>query len=70
MKPVWTLLLLLLVGTYGQTTVEIEGTVSADAVVHLPWEQHFLHLNAILALIGAPVVIALLLFNSSLRGST
>ncbi|MEM9233054.1 MAG: iron ABC transporter permease [Pseudomonadota bacterium] len=44
--------------------------VSADAVVHLPWEQHFLHLNAILALIGAPVVIALLLFNPSMRGSS
>ena len=43
--------------------------VSADAVVHLPWEQHFLHLNAILALVGAPVVIALLLFSPSLKGS-
>ncbi|MEM9618893.1 MAG: iron ABC transporter permease [Pseudomonadota bacterium] len=43
--------------------------VSADAVVHLPWEQHFLHLNAILALVGAPVVIMLLLFSPSLRGS-
>lgn len=42
--------------------------ISADAVVHLPWEQHFLHLNAILALVGAPVVIALLLFSPSLRG--
>ena len=41
--------------------------VSADAVVHLPWEQHFLHLNAILAMVGAPVVIALLLFSPSLR---
>lgn len=43
--------------------------ISADAVVHLPWEQHFLHLNAILGLIGAPVVIALLLFNPSMRRS-
>lgn len=43
--------------------------ISADAVVHLPWEQHFLHLNAILALVGAPVVIALLLFSPSLKGS-
>jgi len=34
--------------------------VAADAVVHLPWRQHFLHLNAILALLGAPLVIALL----------
>ena len=44
--------------------------ISADAVVHLPWEQHFLHLNAILALFGAPVVIALLLFSPLLKGST
>lgn len=44
--------------------------VCADAVVHLPWDQHFLHLNAILALIGAPVVIGLLLFNPSLRGTS
>ncbi len=44
--------------------------ISADAVVHLPWEQHFLHLNAILALFGAPVVIALLLFNAPLRASS
>lgn len=43
--------------------------ISADAVVHLPWEQHFLHLNAILALIGAPVVISLLVFSKNLRGS-
>ncbi len=42
--------------------------VSADAIVHLPWEQHFLHLNAILALVGAPVVIVLLLTNPSMRG--
>lgn len=42
--------------------------VSADAIVHLPWEQHFLHLNAILAIVGAPVVIALILFSPQLRG--
>ncbi|WP_216362570.1 FecCD family ABC transporter permease [Bowmanella denitrificans] len=42
--------------------------LSADAIVHLPWEQHFLHLNAILALVGAPVVIAILLASPSLRG--
>lgn len=44
--------------------------IAADAVVHLPWEQHFLHLNTILALIGAPVVIMLLLFSPSMRGRT
>ncbi|MEM7202927.1 MAG: iron ABC transporter permease [Planctomycetota bacterium] len=43
--------------------------LTADAIVHLPWEQHFLHLNAILALAGAPAVIGLLLFRPSLRGS-
>lgn len=42
--------------------------LAADLVVHLPWEQHFLHLNAILALIGAPLVILLLLKSRSLRG--
>jgi iron complex transport system permease protein len=41
----------------------------ADFVVHLPWQQHFLHLNAILALLGAPVVILLLLKSRSLRAA-
>jgi cobalamin transport system permease protein len=40
----------------------------ADFVVHLPWEEHFLHLNAVLAVIGAPVVILLLVFSRSMRG--
>ena len=44
--------------------------VAADAVVHLPWEQHFLHLNRVLAIIGAPVVILLLLFSPSMKGNT
>ena len=44
--------------------------IAADAVVHLPWEQHFLHLNTILAVIGAPVVIVLLLFSPSMKGNT
>jgi len=43
-------------------------TLAADIVVHAPWEQHFLHLNAVLALVGAPVVIALLIFSKSMRG--
>lgn len=42
--------------------------LAADFVVHLPWEQHFLHLNAVLALVGAPVVILLLLFSPAVRG--
>lgn len=41
--------------------------VAGDAVVHLPWEQHFLHLNAILAIIGAPVVILLLVASAALK---
>lgn len=44
-------------------------TLSADLVVHLPWRQHFLHLNAILAILGAPVVIALLLRGRGLQGA-
>jgi iron complex transport system permease protein len=31
--------------------------VSADLIVHLPWERHLLHLNYVNALIGAPVVL-------------
>ncbi len=42
----------------------------ADLVVHLPWRQHFLHLNAILAILGAPAVIVLLLRSRHLRGGT
>jgi len=41
---------------------------AADTVMHLPWEQHFLHLNAVLALVGAPVVIGLLIFSPTMRG--
>lgn len=42
--------------------------LAADIVVHAPWEQHFLHLNAVLALIGAPVVIGLLVLSPVMRG--
>jgi iron complex transport system permease protein len=42
--------------------------VAGDFIVHLPWDQHWLHLNAILALLGAPVVIALLLTSRHLEG--
>lgn len=44
--------------------------ISADAIVHLPWEQHFLHLNTILGAIGAPIVILLLLFSPMMKGSS
>lgn len=42
--------------------------LSADTLVNLPWQQHFLHLNAVLALVGAPVVIGLLVFSKTARG--
>lgn len=42
--------------------------LAADFIVHLPWQQHFLHLNAVLAMVGAPVVILLLIFSRTLRG--
>lgn len=41
--------------------------LSADLVVHLPWERHFLHLNAVNALIGAPVVVGVVLRNRQMR---
>lgn len=31
--------------------------MTADLVTHLPWSKHFLHMNAVNGLIGAPVVI-------------
>jgi iron complex transport system permease protein len=39
----------------------------ADVITHLPWSKHFLHMNAVLGLLGAPVVIFLLLRRQSLR---
>ncbi len=41
--------------------------LAGDAIVHAPWEQHFLHLNAILAIVGAPVVILILVFSPAVR---
>ncbi|MDE2691606.1 MAG: iron chelate uptake ABC transporter family permease subunit [Acidobacteriota bacterium] len=41
--------------------------LAGDAIVHAPWEQHFLHLNAILAIIGAPVVVLILIFSPAVR---
>lgn len=39
----------------------------ADLVVHLPWDRHFLHLNAIAAVLGAPVVMWVILRNKRFR---
>ena len=33
----------------------------ADVITHLPWSRHFLHMNAVLGLIGGPVVVIVLL---------
>lgn len=41
--------------------------VGADLIVNLPWERHFLHLNAVNGLLGSPWVIWLLLRHRSLR---
>ena len=41
--------------------------LTGDAIIHAPWEQHFLHLNAILAIVGAPVVILILIFSPAVR---
>jgi iron complex transport system permease protein len=42
--------------------------LAGDVIVHAPWEQHFLHLNAILAIVGAPAVILILVFSPAVRG--
>jgi iron complex transport system permease protein len=39
----------------------------ADFVTNLPWERHFLHLNAVNALIGGPVVLWVVLKRSGMR---
>ena len=35
--------------------------------IHLPWERHVLHLNAVNAVIGAPFVMAILLRSRNMR---
>lgn len=42
--------------------------LAADLFVHLPWERHFLHLNAVNALVGVPVVLWVILRQRS-RGA-
>jgi len=42
--------------------------LSGDTIVHLPWDQHWLHLNAILALVGAPIVIGMLVVSKRIKG--
>ncbi len=42
-------------------------TLAADLIVHLPWDRHILHLNAVNAVIGVPFVLAILLRNRNMR---
>jgi iron complex transport system permease protein len=39
----------------------------ADLVTHLPWSKHFLHLNAVNGLIGAPIVLWVVLKRKNAR---
>ena len=39
-----------------------------DLVVHGPWERHFLHLNPVNALIGGPIIVAVILRQRRLGG--
>lgn len=41
--------------------------LTADLVTHLPWSKHFLHLNAVNGVIGAPVVLWVLLRRRSMK---
>ncbi len=41
--------------------------LAADLFVNLPWERHFLHVNSVNALIGAPVVIWVVLRDRQMR---
>jgi len=41
--------------------------LAADLIVHLPWDRHFLHLNAVTAVIGAPLVIWIVLRSWHMR---
>jgi iron complex transport system permease protein len=40
---------------------------TADLITHLPWSKHFLHLNAMLGLVGGPVAVILLFRRGGLR---
>jgi iron complex transport system permease protein len=41
--------------------------MTSDLITHLPWQRHYLHLNAVNSLIGAPVVIWIVLRRSQAR---
>jgi iron complex transport system permease protein len=41
--------------------------LAADLVTHLPWSKHFLHMNAVNGLIGAPIVLWVLLGRKNMK---
>lgn len=41
--------------------------LTADLITHLPWSRHFLHMNAVNGLIGAPIVLWVLLRGRAAR---
>jgi iron complex transport system permease protein len=42
--------------------------LAGDLLINLPWEQHFLHLNPVHALIGGPVVLWIIFSRRSRQG--
>jgi len=43
--------------------------LTADLITHLPWSKHFLHMNAVNGLLGAPIVLAALLRHKHFPGA-
>lgn len=41
--------------------------LAADLITHLPWAKHFLHMNAVNGLIGAPIVLWVLLKQKQMK---
>jgi iron complex transport system permease protein len=41
--------------------------LTADLITHLPWNRNFLHLDAVVGLIGAPVALWVLLARRRIR---
>ena len=41
--------------------------LATDLVTHLPWSRHFLHLDAVIGMIGAPVALWVILRQKNLR---
>jgi len=44
------------------------AALGADLITHLPWAKHFLHMNAVNGLIGAPIVLWVLLRQKQMKG--